>query len=72
MIEKLEYWSGGIDVGGGLMQWRHHPDLDDVVDKVNESIDTINELDKKINELIGTIKELERKINESKTEERKY
>ncbi len=71
MIEKLEYWSGGTNVGG-IINWQKHPDLDDVVDKVNESIDTINEFDKKINELIDTINELERKINESKTKERKY
>ena len=42
MIEKLEYWSGGTNVGG-IINWQKHPDLDDVVDKVNESIDTINE-----------------------------
>lgn len=65
MIEKLEYWSGGTNVGG-VINWQRHPDLDDVVDKVNESIDAINELDKKINELIDTIKELERAVNESK------
>lgn len=64
MIEKLKYYFSGI--GGN---WGHHPDLDDVVDKVNESIDTINELNKKVNKLIDTINELERIINESKIKE---
>lgn len=50
MIEKLKYYFSGISGN-----WKHHPNLDDVVDKVNELIDTINEL--------------ERIINESKTEE---
>ena len=54
MIEKLEYWSGGTNVGG-IINWQRHPNLDDVVDKVNELVEKINEL--------------ERIINESKTEE---
>lgn len=49
MIEKLEYYSGGINVGG-VINWQRHPNLDDVIDKVNELIEKINELERIINE----------------------
>lgn len=54
MITKLEYFSGGVQYGNNIL-WRRHPDLDDVVEKVNEMIEILNQL--------------ERKLNESKTEE---
>ena len=38
MIKKLEYWSGGTNIGG-VINWQHHPNLDDVIDKVNELIE---------------------------------
>lgn len=50
MIEKLEHWSSGIEVGGGLIRWERRPNLDDVIDKVNELIEKINELERIVNE----------------------
>ncbi len=37
-IKKLEYYSGSPD--GRI--WIRHPNLDDVVDKINELIDLLN------------------------------
>ena len=37
-IEKLEYYSGSSDG----RNWVRHPNLDDVVDKLNEIIDLLN------------------------------
>ena len=49
MIEKLEYYSDGINVGGTI-QWQRHPNSGDIIDKVNELIEKINELERIINE----------------------
>lgn len=49
MIEKLECWSGGTNTGG-IINWQHHPNLDDIIDKVNELIEKINELERNVNE----------------------
>lgn len=46
MIEKLEYYSSRAERGNAVV-WVRHPDLDDLVDKVNELIDVINELAQK-------------------------
>ena len=46
MIERLEYYSSGVERGNAVV-WVRHPDLDDLVDKVNELIDVINEMEQK-------------------------
>lgn len=49
MIEKLEYWTGGTNIGG-IINWQRHPNSDDIIDKINELIEKINELERNINE----------------------
>lgn len=41
MIDKLEYYSGGVERGNAIL-WVKNPTLDDFVDKINELVDVIN------------------------------
>ena len=43
MIEKIEYYSSGVERGNAVL-WVRHSDLVDLVDKINELIDIINEM----------------------------
>lgn len=46
MIEKLEYYSSGSTSRDGLyVLWERHPNQEDIVEKINEIIDYINNAD---------------------------
>ena len=43
MIEKLEYYrTAKIDKDGCVREWTSHPNLDDIIDKINEIIEYLN------------------------------
>lgn len=44
-IEKLEYYTGGTTHRDGSLSWERHPNNDDIVNKINEIIDKLNEWD---------------------------
>ena len=65
MIEKLEQYTSSRD---GI--WAiYHPDKMDFMEKINELVDTVNELKKRLDELANVVHELKERINESKIKE---